>query len=35
MIKIAWGMNTGRFGKSKRKELIKPDWNKITQVVTV
>lgn len=35
MIKIAWGMNSGRFGKSKRKELIKPDWNKITKIVTV
>lgn len=35
MIKIAWQMNSGRFGISRRKELIKPDWNKITKIVTV
>jgi len=29
----AWQMNSGRFGISKRKELIKPDWNKITKIV--
>jgi len=35
MIKIAWQMNSGRFGISRRKELIKPDWNKITKIVIV
>jgi hypothetical protein len=33
MLNLIEGMNTGRFGKTKRKKTIIPEWNNDTKVV--